>query len=210
MAMEFTNILALALATFIFVVTPGPGIIALLSRTLARGIAAGLLMGVGLMMGDFIYLVAVLASLHSIADSIAPYMIYVRVFGALFLAYVGWQQWRAEPWVVNGQRQVSEARDRSIWHTLGAGIAISGTNPKVIVFYLSFLPQFMDLSRLSLFDSILVMLTIAISLFAGCVVYALGADRIFRLIKNEKSAILMNRITGGSIMAVAVILVLTA
>ena len=63
--MEFTNILALALATFIFVVTPGPGIIALLSRTLAKGIAAGLLMGVGLMMGDFIYLIAVMYLLSS-------------------------------------------------------------------------------------------------------------------------------------------------
>ena len=210
MAMEFTNIAALALATFIFVVTPGPGIIALLSRTLAKGIAAGLLMGVGLMMGDFIYLIAVLASLHSIADVIAPYMIYVRIFGGLFLAYVGWQQWQAKPWVVNGQRQIHDKQDSSVWQTLGAGIAISGTNPKVIVFYLSFLPQFMDLSRLSLLDSVIVMVTIALSLFAGCIVYAFGADRIFRMIKNEKSAVLMNRITGGSIIVVALILVLTA
>lgn len=207
--MEFTNILALAVATFIFVVTPGPGIIALLSRTLARGIAAGLMMGVGLMMGDFIYLIAVLASLHSIADTIAPYMIYVRIFGAMFLAYVGWQQWRAAPWIVNGQRQVNETKERTVWQTLGAGIAISGTNPKVMVFYLSFLPQFMDLSRLSLLDSVVVMVTIALSLFAGCVVYAFGADRIFRLIKNERSAVLMNRITGGSIIMVALILLLT-
>ena len=208
--MEFTNILALAVATFIFVVTPGPGIIALLSRTLAKGIAAGLLIGVGLMMGDFIYLIAILASLHSIADTIAPYMIYVCIFGAMFLAYVGWQQWQAEPWVVNGQRQVNETKERTVWQTLGAGIAISGTNPKVMVFYLSFLPQFMDLSRLSLLDSVVVMVTIALSLFAGCVVYAFGADRIFSLIKNEKSAVLMNRITGGSIVIVALILVLTA
>ena len=73
--MDLTSTLAFAAATFVFVVTPGPGIVALLSRTLARGIASGLLIGIGLIMGDFIYLIAVLASLHSIADELASYMI---------------------------------------------------------------------------------------------------------------------------------------
>ena len=97
--MDVTSVLALAIATFIFVVTPGPGIVALLSRTLAKGIAAGLLLGIGLMMGDLIYLIAVLASLHTASDAIAPYMVYVRLIGAAFLTYVGYQQWVAKPWI---------------------------------------------------------------------------------------------------------------
>lgn len=207
--MDIGSVLALGIATFIFVVTPGPGIVALLSRTLARGVAAGLLLGVGLIMGDFIYLIAVLASLHSAADIIAPYMVYVRVFGAGFLAYVGYQQWRAAPWIIDGQKQMQPEEARSLLQTLGAGIAISGTNPKVMVFYLSFLPQFMDLSALSIIDSVIVMVTIALMLFAGCLVYAFGADSLFRMIKNEASARRMNRITGGSIIAVAALMVLT-
>lgn len=207
--MDFATIFALGIATFIFVVTPGPGIVALLSRTMARGIAAGLLLGVGLMMGDFIYLIAVLASLHSVADVIAPYMIYVRIIGAVFLAYVGYQQWVSAPITADEARKLDEGQKRSLWQTLGAGIAISGTNPKVMVFYLSFLPQFIDLTNLILLDAIIVMITIAAMLFAGCLVYAIGADRIFKLIKNEASARLMNRITGGSIIAVAVVMVAT-
>ena len=207
--MDFVNIIALAVATFIFVVTPGPGIIALLSRTLARGVGAGLVMGVGLMMGDFIYLIAVLASLHSIADIIQPYMIYVRLFGAIFLAYVGYQQWKAPAWVVDGKKQLPDSKAQSVWQTLGAGIAISGTNPKVMIFYLSFLPQFMDLTNLSIMDAVIVMITIALMLFVGCLVYAIGANQLFKMIKDEKTAKLMNRVTGASIIIVAIVLVLT-
>ena len=207
--MDLATIFALAIATFIFVVTPGPGIVALLSRTMARGIASGLLLGVGLMMGDFIYLLAVLASLHTVADVIAPYMIYVRIIGAVFLAYVGYKQWISAPITAEQARQLDQGRQRSLWQTLGAGIAISGTNPKVMVFYLSFLPQFIDLSNLRLLDAVIVMITIAAMLFAGCLVYAFGADRIYKLIKNEASARLMNRITGGSIIAVAAVMVAT-
>ena len=207
--MEFSTIVALAIASFIFVVTPGPGIVALLSRTMARGIGAGLLLGLGLMMGDFIYLIAVLASLHTIADIIAPYMVYVRIIGAFFLAYVGYNQWVAPPLLKDEARRLEAAKSRNIFQTLGAGIAISGTNPKVIVFYLSFLPQFIDLTNLSLADALITMVTIAAMLFAGCLVYAIGADRIFQLIKTESGARLMNRITGGSIIAVAVVMVVT-
>ena len=207
--MDLTSTLALAAATFVFVVTPGPGIVALLSRTLARGIASGLLIGIGLIMGDFIYLIAVLASLHSIADELASYMIYVRVFGALFLAYIGYKQWVAPPWLRDDVRRSGALSSSSLWQTLGAGIAISGTNPKVMVFYLSFLPQFVDLGNLTLTDSVLVMVTIALTLFSGCLVYAFGADQIYKLIKQEKGARLMNRITGGSIIAVAVVMVAT-
>ena len=207
--MEVTVILALAVATFVFVVTPGPGIVALLSRTMARGIAQGLLLGVGLIMGDFIYLIAVLASLHSAADVIAPFMIYVRIFGAIFLAYVGIMQWRSPPITAEQARLLDAGRRRSLWQTLGAGVAISGTNPKVMVFYLSFLPQFVDLTQLTLLDSVIIMITIASMLFAGCLVYAVGANNLFKLIKNESSARLMNRITGGSIVAVAFVMVAT-
>ena len=207
--MEVTVILALAVATFVFVVTPGPGIVALLSRTMARGIAQGLLLGVGLIMGDFIYLIAVLASLHSAADVIAPFMIYVRIFGAIFLAHVGIMQWRSPPITAEQARLLDAGRRRSLWQTLGAGVAISGTNPKVMVFYLSFLPQFVDLTQLTLLDSVIIMITIASMLFAGCLVYAIGANNLFKLIKNESSARLMNRITGGSIVAVAFVMVAT-
>ena len=207
--LDFTTTGALALATFIFVVTPGPGIVALLSRTMARGIGAGLLIGLGLIMGDFIYLLAVLVSLQTAADIVAPYMGYVRIIGAGFLCYIGYRQWVSPPITAEQARARDAGRRHSIWQTLVAGIAISGTNPKVMVFYLSFLPQFIDLSAVTLRDGIIVCVTIALTLFAGCLVYGIGADRIYRLIKDEAGARLVNRITGGSIIAVAAVMVTT-
>ena len=67
----------------------------------------------------------------------------------------------------------------------------------------------MDLTNLTLMDAVIVMFTIALMLFAGCLVYAIGANQLFKMIKDEKTAKLMNRVTGASIIIVAIVLVLT-
>ena len=58
-------------------------------------------------------------------------------------------------------------------------------------------------------DAVIVMITIALMLFAGCLVYAIGANQLFKMIKDERTAKLMNRVTGASIVIVAIVLVLT-
>ena len=205
--MEFSAIFALAIATFIFVMTPGPGIVALLARTLSSGMFMGFMISLGLISGDFIYLIAVLASLHSVADIVAPYMVYVRLFGAIYLGYIGVMQWRSPP--LSEAREVAALASRSVWQTYFAGVAISATNPKVIVFYLSFLPAFVDLATLTLQQAIIVSVTIAAMLLLGCFIYMSGAHSLYRLIKDDKAAAIVNRITGGLIIMVAIAMVWT-
>ena len=205
--MELSAIFALAIATFIFVMTPGPGIVALLARTLSSGMWMGLMISVGLISGDFIYLIAVLASLHSIADIIAPYMIYVRILGAAYLAYIGVMQWRSPP--LSEARETAAMARHSALQTYFAGVAISATNPKVIVFYLSFLPAFVDLATLTLQQAIIVSITIAAMLLLGCFIYISGAHSLYRYIKDDKTAAIVNRITGSLIIMVAVAMIVT-
>ncbi|MGC6537472.1 MAG: LysE family translocator [Candidatus Puniceispirillaceae bacterium] len=206
--MEFSAVLALALATFIFVITPGPGIIAILARTMSTGVGLGLIMGVGLMSGDFIYLIAILASFHSLSDIVAPYIIAIRVIGACYLAYIGVMQWRAPVWTDQQTMPVKESH-LSVVQTFLAGVAISATNPKVMIFYLSFLPAFVDLGMLTFADSVIVCITIAFALFMGVLIYAFGAHTLYRLIKDDKTAKRVNQITGSLIIGVAIVMVVT-
>ena len=205
--MELSSIIALAIATFIFVMTPGPGIVALLARTLSSGMWMGLMISIGLISGDFIYLIAVLASLHTIADIIAPYMIYVRILGAAYLAYIGVMQWRSPP-LSEAQETAAMSRHSAV-QTYFAGVAISATNHKVIVFYLSFLPAFVDLATLTLQQAIIVSVTIAAMLLLGCFIYISGAHSLYRYIKDDKTAAIVNRITGSLIIMVAVAMIVT-
>ena len=206
--MAIANIVALAIASFVFVMTPGPGIVALLARTMAGGILPGFVLSLGLISGDFIYLIAVLASLHSISDIIAPYMVYVRLIGAGYLAYIGVMQMRA-PAIQAEAGAISAATSRGMAQNYLTGVAISATNPKVVIFYLSFLPAFVDLATLRFADGVIVSVTVGAMLLLGCAIYIGGAHSLFRLIKNEAAAERVNQITGGLILAVAVTMVAT-
>lgn len=206
--MAIANIVALAIASFIFVMTPGPGIVALLARTMAGGILPGFVLSLGLISGDFIYLIAVLASLHTIADLIAPYMVYVRLMGAGYLAYIGVMQMRA-PAILADAGTAGGHTSIGVAQNYLTGVAISATNPKVIIFYLSFLPAFVDLETLRFTDGVIVSVTVGAMLLLGCAIYISGAHSLFRLIKNEAAAKRVNQVTGGLILAVAVTMVAT-
>jgi len=86
---------------------------------------------------------------------------------------------------------------------------ISITNPKVIVFYLSFLPLFIDLSALDLASGASVMAVMFVSVFLGPALIAILGNRAAALAMGEKSGLIMNKVTGILLIGVAAALILT-
>ena len=79
----------------------------------------------------------------------------------------------------------------------------------MIVFYLSFLPAFVDLATLTFQQAVIVSITIAAMLLLGCFIYISGAHSLYRYIKDDKTAAIVNRITGGLIIMVAIAMIVT-
>ena len=189
--MEINIFIVLGFTLFVFAVTPGPGTLALLSISTSRGLASGIFFSVGMTLGDLSYLTIVIFSLNALADLIKPVTNAIQYFGACYLFYLGYSQWRAGKF--NMDNNVSA---QSHLRELLSGFLLAGTNPKVMIFYLLVLPSLIDLNQVSLSYGLKIVATVAISLLLGLVVIGVLGKKLRQLIRSQKMALRVNRIFG--------------
>lgn len=191
--------LSFFLAILIFGVTPGPGVFAVLSRALTRGASSCVMLALGMTISDILYLIAACLGLASIAQHWSELFLAIRIIGGVYLCYLGWIMWTA-PLDLSGLDQ----RDSRSGHLMsfGQGFLISASNPKVILFYIAFLPTFMDLSSLSSIDIALASGLTLVGLMLGLMLIAHFAAKARYWLRSEASVKRLNR-SAGSIMVAA-------
>ncbi|MDN3922234.1 LysE family translocator [Roseateles violae] len=132
-------LLAFLLASLILALTPGPGVVYIVTRTLAQGRASGLASVAGVALGNFGNAAAASIGLAALLSASATIFDAVRYAGAAYLCYLGLQALRADP-----SKQRSEPVTTGIWRVLGQGFLVALLNPKTTLFFAAFLPQFMQ------------------------------------------------------------------
>ncbi len=202
--MTVYNIITFSVAMFLFAMTPGPGVMATLSKALASGFRQTIPLIAGIITGDIIFLLLAVYGLASIADIMADFFVLVRMLGGIYLIWMGIKLWRTRPVAFELLSQVESATGQSFF----AGLAITLSNPKVILFYLGFLPTFMDLTSLSNLDIGLSVLIVAFTLAYVMAFYAFSADRAKKMLKQEKNQQKLNKTAGVLMMGVGCFLLL--
>lgn len=193
--MTLHTALSFFLALFIFGITPGPGVFAVLGRALASGAGACVGLSLGMVVSDMLYLLFACLGLAAIASQWGEVFTVIRWAGAAYLIYLGVRLWRAP--VVTGAPVAISRRDQAAGFV--QGFLISASNPKVILFYMAFLPTFMDLTALDALDVILALGLSLVALMLALMSIALGAARARRLLSTPRAAQRLNR-GAGSIM----------
>jgi len=191
------------IAIFIFAITPGPGTFALLARALVSGAWACLPMSLGIAVSDIIYLILSTFGLATIAENYGGLFTAIRFIGAAYLIYLGWKMW-TEKVDTNfaANQQSSEASTKNWLSGFTQGFLISASNPKVILFYIAFLPTFIDLTVLNAEDIILLSTLTFVALLAGLMLVAITASSVRKHLKTESALKKLNR-TAASIMIAA-------
>ena len=195
--MSLQEILALLLIILVFVVSPGPGTLAVFGKSMQQGFIAAFFLSFGLILGDITYLVAVILSLDFFSNTIASYMDQVKIVGGMYLIYLGIQSWRSGSFRI--KKDISKKGNFAEFVT---GYLISMANPKVMVFYIAILPNFINLKNLSLLIASEIIIITFLGLMAGISVINLGASKIKNKLESSDSNAYINRIV-GSIMMVA-------
>jgi len=183
-----------AAAIFIFGITPGPGVFAILARALAQGAAPCAPLALGMTLSDIIYLVLACFGLAAIATHWGELFTLIRWTGAAYLIYLGWKLWRTP---VQLDPPAAVLTKRGLAASFLQGFLISASNPKVILFYIAFLPTFMDLSALSPGDISLAAGLTLVALMAGLMLIAQSASRARRWFRSEPAMRSLNRTAGG-------------
>ena len=189
--MELNIFLVLGFTLFIFAITPGPGTLALLSISTSRGLASAIFFSIGMTLGDLLYLTIVIFSLNALADLITPVTNIVQYFGACYLFYLGYSQWRAGKFSMEKEVSVQPHL-----RELLTGFILAGTNPKVMIFYLSVLPSLINLNQVSFSNGLKIIITVAIALLVGLLFIGALGKKLRELIRSETMALRVNRIFG--------------
>jgi threonine/homoserine/homoserine lactone efflux protein len=201
--MDLSSSVALVIATFIFVITPGPGIIAIISTSLTYGFKSGATLSIGLIFGDIVYLLVAIFGLSILMSILGDFFLIVRIIGGLYFLYLGYTMVSSK---VN-RFELNSDISPSLYKTFFQGLFISLSNPKVILFYLGFLPAFMDLETLTTNDIILVTTLIFLTLMAGAWMYAFMVSRAKEIIQDKEKLALMNKIAGFLMILVGLFLI---
>ncbi len=178
----FTDIVAYVLALGVAAAIPGPGMTALVARSVGSGARAGFAMLGGLIVGDLLYLSFAVFGLAIIANSFSTLFTFIRWGSIAYLLYLAWQFWTAEHHDMS-----TNNKTRQQLGTAGlSGLAITLGNPKTIAFYLALLPLVLDLNTISFasWAGVLVPVTIMVLLAVGAV-FILGAIAIRQLLSSS-------------------------
>lgn len=163
-AQTFAYITALAIAAAI----PGPGMTALIARSIGSGAFTGFCMLLGLILGDLTYLSLGVFGLAMLAKTFSTLFILVKWCAIAYLCYLAWQFWHADHQAIDSN---SNSGKKGAITACLSGFSITLANPKTIAFYLALLPVIISVENVSLqsWGLILVPLTILVLLSVGAV-----------------------------------------
>jgi threonine/homoserine/homoserine lactone efflux protein len=149
---------------------------------------------------DVIYLIFACLGLATIAQNYSILFEFIRVTGALYLFYLGYKMFTASIEIEASINKVSKKKD--FFFGFLQGFLISASNPKVILFYIAFLPTFLDIKSLNTNDIIWVSFLAILALMMGLMSVSILANQAKQVLKSNKSLKRLN-CTVGSIMLAA-------
>jgi threonine/homoserine/homoserine lactone efflux protein len=140
---EPATLLVFALAALALLVVPGPAVLYIVARSIHQGRAAGLASVVGIHLGTLVHILAATLGLSAVLASSATAFTAVKVAGAVYLVYLGVRTLLGRGMLEDAVQAVSRRRRRDV----AEGVLVNVLNPKTALFFLAFLPQFVDPSN---------------------------------------------------------------
>ena len=195
---ELTILLAFAAVALIMVITPGPNMVYLISRSIAQGRAAGLWSLVGVAGGFLFYMLCAATGITAFLFAIPFAYDALRFAGALYLAWLAWQAFftGASPFTPR------DLPPHQCSRLMAMGFLTNLLNPKIAVMYLALLPQFLDPSLGSVFSQTLLLGAIQIVISVGVnALIVLGAAQVAGFLATRPLFARLQRWVMGTVLA---------
>jgi len=196
---QTSSLLAFALVCLGMVLTPGPNMIYLISRSITQGPAAGIVSLGGVALGFLFYMLCAAFGITALLLAIPYAYDALRLAGAAYLLWLAWQAMKP------GGRSPFQVRKLAVdspQKLFAMGLVTNLLNPKIAMLYLALLPQFIDPAQGSVLVQSLVLGSIqtAISVSVNAVI-ALSAGAITLFLSTRPSWLLIQRYLMGTVLA---------
>jgi threonine/homoserine/homoserine lactone efflux protein len=180
-----------ALAALALIAIPGPNMVYVATRSMSEGRRSGLASALGLETGTIIHVCAAAAGLSALIASSATAFNALRYLGAAYLVYLGIKALRQG----GGHADAGAPQPVSLGRAYRQAIVVQLLNPKVALFFLAFLPQFVDPERGAVWAQVLVLGAVlgALGFLMDCVYAIVSAAAAGRLRGSKHSG---GKVTG--------------
>jgi threonine/homoserine/homoserine lactone efflux protein len=199
--MTWYGLSVFSLVYVLAVAIPGPGVAAIIARSLGHGLRGAPAFIGGFLAGDLIWFTCAATGLAVLAQSAYTVFLVVKYAGVIYLLYLAYRLWTSPAQAVNAHTEVR--RERPLQLFLGS-LALTLGNPKTMIFFLAVLPTVVELKRLTVggFLSIVSVIVVILPLVLGG--YAFGASRARRFFSTPKTVRWVQRGTGVAMASAAV------
>lgn len=182
-------------AAVVLWVLPGPALLLLATRGVDLGARGALATALGLGLGTFVHVVAATVGLSAVLAASANAYTAMKVLGGLYLIWLGVQRWRDPTPLLGEPDRAGRVHGRR--RAFVEGFTINALNPKVAVFFVAFLPPFVDPSAGAVWSQFLVLGTVVVLvLLAGDAAFAAVTGSLGRALVQRLSTRRRERSTG--------------
>ena len=201
--MSFYGLVTFCAVYALAVATPGPGIAAIVARSLAHGFKGAPAFVAGFIVGDLAWFAIAATGLAAIARTAATVFVAIKWAGVVYLIFLAWKLWTAPAERV---AVVDDDGRQHGWRAFVASLMLTLGNPKAILFFLALLPTVVDLASLNAVRVIEISTAIAIILPAVLFSYVFLAARARQLFTTPRAVQRLNRSSGVAMAGAAVVI----
>jgi threonine/homoserine/homoserine lactone efflux protein len=191
-----STIALFALASVALAVVPGPAVTYIVAQSVDKGRTAGLASACGVASGGLVHVLAATVGLSALIASSASAFTVVKLVGAAYLIAVGIRR------IVTNDETLSEPQPAPLVKIWRQGVVVNIFNPKTALFFLAFLPQFVNRDHTVWIQVAFLGMLFAVIAFASDCMYALLADALAsRLRRGTRAARVQRYVSGGIFVA---------
>ena len=133
--MTVESAVAFSFVLIVWVLIPGPAVLAVVARSLTSGLKPALMLIAGILLGDTFYIAIVLFGMAAVGTALGDFFYIVKLVGASYLIFLGIKMWLADPDFTSRTRDIGASAG---FKNCLVGFSITLGNPKAILFHIGF------------------------------------------------------------------------
>lgn len=184
----------------IFAIIPGPTVILVLGQAISNGKKSVIPLVSGVLLGDFVAMTLSVIGLGAVLAASATLFLVLKWFGVVYLVYLGIKAWREEPQDRLASVSASGSSKASMFKS---SFLVTALHPKDIVFFVAFLPQFVNPGLAAAPQLLILMATFLGIVSINITSYALFAGFVRQRIQSLQARRRLNKLGGGALFGAA-------
>ena len=190
--MSFSNAATILVTMFVLSIVPGPSVFLVIVKSMTSNLSQGLVTIGGIVFANIIFILLVVYGVGALVASMDGLYVIIKLAGSAYLFWLGIKLLRTKV-----KKAEIEQVTESSWHAnFTAGFIVTISAPRAILFYVSLLPNVIDLTKAQVPDVLLLMLIATVAVGGAKLPYALLAYRSSLFLQEEKPKRVMNLLAG--------------